>query len=55
MDEGQNLNLSWRHFVQEAVTPAEELSHSWLVELRDNAPAFAEGVRRGSGGESLRQ
>ena len=55
MNEGQNLNLRGRHFIDETVTLDEELSDGWLVEFRDDATAFAEGVEGGGGVESLNE
>ena len=55
MDKGQNLNLHGRHFIDETVTLDEELSDSCLVEFRDDAAAFAEGLEGGGGVESLNQ
>jgi hypothetical protein len=55
MNEGQNLNLRGRHFIDETVTLDEEFADSWLVEFRDHATAFAEGIEGGGGVESLKK
>jgi hypothetical protein len=55
MDERQNLYLSRRHLVEQAISLNEELPDVGLVEFRYYAAALAEDVKRGSRLQRLNQ
>ncbi len=55
MDERQDLNLGWRHLVEQAVSLNEELPDIRLVEFRNDATPLAEGVKRESRIQGLDQ
>jgi len=55
VDERQDLNLSWRHFVEEPITLEKDFPHIGFCELRHDSTSPTEGIERRSKIERLHQ